>query len=150
VSAEHAATEPLSSAGLAAMRRLELAFAPAIPLAVVRAVTQYETAAVHARDLAAVAATGRMSDLDADSLATAEDLMAAAKETLADADRLAAGYLRNRARHGERDAWLTYGRPLAARLGLTGDAHAQRQQLPAAANAVLAAVDQMNLIEAFR
>jgi hypothetical protein len=51
---------------------------------------------------------------------------------------LASGYLRNRARHGERDAWLTYGRSLADRLGLTGDDWALRQQLPAVARRIVA------------
>jgi len=61
---------------------------------------------------------------------------------------LAAGYLRNHARHGEHDAWLTHGRPLAARLGLDGDAWSQRQQLPSMARTVLAAAGQLHLIEA--
>lgn len=52
------------------------------------AVTEYETAAMHAAQLAAVAESGRMTDLDADSLAAAEDLMAAAQARLADAGRL--------------------------------------------------------------
>lgn len=77
---------PLPSAALAAMRSLELRLT--FPAAVVEAVTRYETAAVHARDLAAVAASGGMSDLDADSLAAAEDLMAGAQAVLADAGRL--------------------------------------------------------------
>ena len=63
--------------GELARRRAELA-----------AVTQYETAAVHVVQLAALAAGGQMSDLDADSLAAAEDLMAAAWATLAKAGRL--------------------------------------------------------------
>jgi hypothetical protein len=55
---------------------------------VVRAVTVYETAATHAADLAAVAASGRMTDLDADSLAVAEDLMAGSRATLTAAGML--------------------------------------------------------------
>jgi hypothetical protein len=75
-------TAPLPPAAVAALARAESR------LPVVRAVTQYETAAVHAVQLAALAASGRMSDLDAESLAVAEDLMAAARKTLADAGRL--------------------------------------------------------------
>jgi hypothetical protein len=52
---------------------------------------------------------------------------------------LAAGYLRNRARHGEYDAWLTHGRLLADRLGLAGDDWARRQELPAEARRIVAA-----------
>ncbi|MFD5491574.1 hypothetical protein ACFWH4_01200 [Streptomyces sp. NPDC127091] len=55
---------------------------------VVRAVAQYETAAAHAAQLAGLAESGRMTDLDADSLAAAEDVMAAARAVLADAGRL--------------------------------------------------------------
>jgi hypothetical protein len=92
-SADHAATEPLSPAAAGAVRRLELALFHSVPVSVVRAVTQYETAATHARELAAAAAAGTLSDLDAsdldaDSLAAAEDLMAAARTTLAAAGRL--------------------------------------------------------------
>ncbi|MFJ6559940.1 hypothetical protein ACIQMV_08665 [Streptomyces sp. NPDC091412] len=83
-----APTAPLPSSSLLAMRRLDLALTLPVSPAVVRAVTEYETAAVHAKDLAAVAESGRMSDLDADSLAAAEDLMAGARETLT-----AAGWL---------------------------------------------------------
>lgn len=43
---------------------------------------------MHARQLAAVAESGGMSDLDADSLAVAEDLMAASRATLAAAGQL--------------------------------------------------------------
>jgi hypothetical protein len=50
--------------------------------AVVRAVTVYETAALHRTYLAAVALSGSLSDLDADSLAVAEELMAGALATL--------------------------------------------------------------------
>jgi hypothetical protein len=56
--------------------------------AVVRAVTVYETAAVHAAYLSNVAWTGTMSGLDADSLAAAEDLMAGSLATLAAAGML--------------------------------------------------------------
>jgi hypothetical protein len=57
---------------------------PAVLLtpAVVRAVTVYETAAVHAAYLGNVALSGRLSDLDAESLAVAEDLMAGSLATL--------------------------------------------------------------------
>lgn len=87
-SADHAATEPLSPAAAGAVRRLELALFHSVPVSVVRAVAQYETAAEHARQLAAAAAAGTLSDLDADSLADAEDLMAAAHAKLAAAGRL--------------------------------------------------------------
>ncbi|WP_265560822.1 hypothetical protein [Streptomyces hygroscopicus] len=79
-------TAPLPPAAVLALRSLELRLS--VPAAVVRAVTEYETAAVHARQLAAVAESGGMSDLDADSLAVAEDLMAASRATLAQAGRL--------------------------------------------------------------
>jgi len=77
-----ALTAPLPPAALAAMAKVEARF----PLA--RAVTQHETAAVHAAQLAALAESGRMTDLDADSLAHAEELMAGAKAILAQAGRL--------------------------------------------------------------
>lgn len=54
----------------------------------VRAVAQYETAAEHRAQLASLAESGRMTDLDADSLAAAEDIMTAARHVLADAGRL--------------------------------------------------------------
>lgn len=54
----------------------------------VQAVTRHETAAVHAAQLAAQAAAGSLTDLDADDLAHAEDLMAAARTVLASAGRL--------------------------------------------------------------
>lgn len=79
-------TAPLPLAAVSAMRRLELRLS--VPAAVVRAVTKYETAAEQARRLAGVAASGRMSDLDADSLAAAEDVMSAARATLAAAGQL--------------------------------------------------------------
>jgi hypothetical protein len=75
-------TAPLPSAAATALAEL----IPHFPL--VQAVAEYETAAVHAAQLAGLAESGRMSDLDADSLATAEDLMAAARATLAAAGRL--------------------------------------------------------------
>lgn len=81
--ADHAGdTAPLPAAALPALARLHAAFP------VVQAVTVYETAAVHAVQLAALAEAGPLSDLDADSLAHAEDLMAGARATLASAGRL--------------------------------------------------------------
>jgi hypothetical protein len=77
-----APTAPLSPAAVEAQARVESHF----PL--IQAVTQYETAAVHVVQLAALAEADKLSDLDADSLAHAEDLMAAARKTLADAGRL--------------------------------------------------------------
>lgn len=77
-----ALTAPLPPAAAAAVSRL------AGQLPVVEAVAVYETAAVHAVQLAALAESGRMSDLDADSLAHAEELMAGARATLAQAGRL--------------------------------------------------------------
>jgi hypothetical protein len=75
-------TDPLSPAAVELLARVESHF----PL--IHAVTVYETAAVYAVQLAALAEAGKLSDLDADSLAHAEDLMAAARQTLADAGRL--------------------------------------------------------------
>jgi hypothetical protein len=72
-------TAPLPLAARAALARLEARLASP---AVVRAVTVYETAATHAADLAAVAVSGRMTDLDADSLAAAEDMMAGSRAAL--------------------------------------------------------------------
>ncbi|MEV7975394.1 hypothetical protein [Streptomyces sp. NPDC086519] len=64
-------TAPLPAAAVELASRIEAHF----PL--IQAVTQYETAAVRAVQLAALAEAGQMlSDLDADSLAHAEDLMA--------------------------------------------------------------------------
>jgi hypothetical protein len=77
---------PLSASARAVLRRLELAMLA--PTEVVTAVTMYEEAAVQAAALAGVAESGCMSDLDADSLAAAEDLMAAARSTLAAAGQL--------------------------------------------------------------
>ncbi|MGR6538872.1 hypothetical protein [Streptomyces rochei] len=77
-----ARTAPLSPAAVEAMAALT----PQFPL--VQAVAEYETAAAHAAQLAGLAESGRMADLDADSLAVAEDVMAAAHATLAAAGRL--------------------------------------------------------------
>ncbi|MFJ9420726.1 hypothetical protein [Streptomyces sp. NPDC101249] len=63
-------TEPLPPAAAAAAAKLTARF-PRLDAA-----ESYESAAVRAVQLAAVAETGHMSDLDADSLAHAEDLMA--------------------------------------------------------------------------
>ncbi|MEZ3180760.1 hypothetical protein KYY02_19330 [Streptomyces pimonensis] len=75
-------TAPLSASAAALLDRLQAEF----PL--VRAVAQYETAAMHAVQLAALAVAGEMTDLDADSLAAAEDVMSAARAVLAEAGRL--------------------------------------------------------------
>jgi hypothetical protein len=78
-----ALTAPLPAAAVALASRMESHF----PL--IEAVTVYETASVRAVQLAALAESGRMlSDLDADSLAHAEDLMAGARAVLAAAGRL--------------------------------------------------------------
>jgi hypothetical protein len=71
-------TAPLPGAALLALARLHAAFP------VVQAVTVYETAAVHAVQLAALAKSGQMSD----SLAHAEELKDGARDTLAAAGRL--------------------------------------------------------------
>jgi hypothetical protein len=89
-------TAPLPPAASAALARVERAlFCPesesvvtVLPPEVVRAVAVFETAAVHAVQLAALAESGDMTDLDADSLAAAEDLMAGARATLAEAGAL--------------------------------------------------------------
>lgn len=110
-------TVPLPADAVKAMVRLETAFAPAVAaqrsvertvaglrngesavingttvtavsLAVAEAVTRYETASVCAVQLAARAESGGLSDLDADSLAHAEDVMAGAKAVLAEAGML--------------------------------------------------------------
>lgn len=78
-------TAPLPPAAAAALARLERS---SIAPAVVRAVTVYEVASVRAMVLAGFAETGFMSDLDADSLAHAEDLMAGSRAILADAGQL--------------------------------------------------------------
>ncbi|WP_406227404.1 hypothetical protein [Streptomyces anthocyanicus] len=75
-------TAPLSSESAAALARA----LPHFPL--VQAVAEYETAAVHAAQLAGLAESGRMTDLDARSLADAEDVMAAARTVLKNAGRL--------------------------------------------------------------
>ncbi len=82
VSVDREGTAPLPAAASSALARLHSAFP------VVQAVTVYETAAVHAVQLAARAESGLMSDLDADDLAHAEELMAGAAATLASAGRL--------------------------------------------------------------
>ncbi|MFE7906464.1 hypothetical protein [Streptomyces albogriseolus] len=82
-SADHAGDiAPLPTAALSALARFHSAFP------VVQAVTVYETAAVHAVQLAALAEADKLDDLDADSLAHAEELMAGAAATLASAGRL--------------------------------------------------------------
>ncbi|MGA5372311.1 hypothetical protein ACPCSD_14685 [Streptomyces griseoincarnatus] len=82
-SADHTGdTAPLPAAALPALARLHAAFP------VVHAVTVYETAAEHAAQLASRAESGLMSDLDADDLAHAEELMAGAAATLHAAGRL--------------------------------------------------------------
>jgi predicted HAD superfamily phosphohydrolase len=82
---DHAVAAPTAPLPPAAVEALA-ALIPRFPL--VQAVTEYETAAVHAAQLAGLAESGRMTDLDADSLAVAEDLMAAAKAKLDAAGRL--------------------------------------------------------------
>lgn len=108
---------PLSPAAVAALHRLEQAFptavaelhriesvvaglrdgesttingsqVTAVSLAVAEALTRYETASVRAVQLAALAEADKLSDLDADSLAHAEELMAGARAVLAAAGRL--------------------------------------------------------------
>lgn len=78
-------TAPLGPVATRLLARLEHAFPH---LAIVQAVTLHETAAVHAAQLAAEAAAGTLSDLDADDLAHAEDMMSGARATLAAAGRL--------------------------------------------------------------
>jgi hypothetical protein len=75
-------TAPLPPAAVKALARLEA------KLRIIRAVTEYETAAVHAAQLGDLAEYGRMTDLDADSLDLARDLMADAHATLAEAGML--------------------------------------------------------------
>jgi len=82
---------PLPSAAREALARLESAFAgqSRVTPAVARAVTQYETAAMHARELAAKAATADgLPAIDVRSWEFAEELMAGAKAILAQAGRL--------------------------------------------------------------
>lgn len=110
-------TAPLPQPAVAALSRLSVAFAPvmaehhrieraatrlrngetavingtpvtAVSLPVAEALTVFETASLHAVQLAARAESGTLSDLDADSLAHAEDLMAGARATLAAAGML--------------------------------------------------------------
>jgi hypothetical protein len=75
-------TAPLPPAAVEAVSRIEANF----PL--IRAATQYQTAAVHAVQLAALAEADELSDLDAKSLALSQDLMADAYARLAEAGRL--------------------------------------------------------------
>lgn len=75
-------TAPLPPAAAELASRIEAQF----PL--IQAATVYETAAVHVVQLAALAEARGLSDLDADSLAHAEDLMAGARAVLAKAGRL--------------------------------------------------------------
>jgi hypothetical protein len=82
---------PLPQPAREALSRLEAAFASQsrVTPAVARAVTQYETAAMHARELAAKAATADgLAAIDVRSWEFAEELMAGAKAILAQAGRL--------------------------------------------------------------
>jgi hypothetical protein len=80
-------TAPLPQGVVDAMRSLELRLS--FPTAIVAAVTTYETAALHAAELAAKAVTGQgLPALDVRSWEFAEDLMAGARATLAAAGRL--------------------------------------------------------------
>lgn len=79
--ASHVRSTPLPPAARLALRMLGLRLT--LPVEVVEAVVSYEVAAVHAADLGALALSGRMSDLDADSLDAAEALMAGALTVLA-------------------------------------------------------------------
>lgn len=83
--ADHAVATPTATLPPEAAEALAKAL-PHFPI--VQAVAEYETAAEHAAQLASVAESGRMTDLQADSLAAAEDVMAAAHATLAAAGRL--------------------------------------------------------------
>jgi hypothetical protein len=60
----------------------------AVSLEVAEALTRYEIATVHVVQLAALAESGSLSDLQADDLAHAEDLRAGALATLAEAGAL--------------------------------------------------------------
>ena len=60
----------------------------AVSLEVAEALTRYRAESVHVVQLAALAESGRLSDLDADSLVHAEDLRAGALATLAKAGAL--------------------------------------------------------------
>jgi len=75
-------TAPLPLAAVKALASLGARFP------IIRAVTQYQTAAVHAAQLADLAESGRMTNLDADSLDLAQHLMADAHATLAEAGML--------------------------------------------------------------
>jgi hypothetical protein len=63
---------------------------PAVLLApaIVRAVTVYETAALHRSNLAELAEAGQLSDLDAEGFVVAEELIAGSRATLAAAGLL--------------------------------------------------------------
>lgn len=78
-------TAPLSPNAITAMRRLELHF---VATRVADAVRQYESAAQYAVRLGDKAATGTMTDLEADSLVQVWDLMVEAYTVLSDADQL--------------------------------------------------------------
>lgn len=80
--ADTAGTAPLPPKAAAALAHA----LPHFPL--VQAVAEYETAAVHAAQLAGLAESGRMTDLDARSLAEAEADMAAARTVLKNAGQL--------------------------------------------------------------
>ncbi|MER6534337.1 hypothetical protein ABT215_11100 [Streptomyces sp900105755] len=67
---DNAADEPLPAYLSAAADKLAARFPH------LQAASRFQTAATHAVQLAALAETGAMSDLDADDLAHAEDLMA--------------------------------------------------------------------------
>lgn len=80
-------TAPLPQLAAEAVVRLELRLS--FPAAIVSAVTTYETAAVHAAELAAMAETGKdLPAVDIRSWEFAEDLMSGARATLAAAGRL--------------------------------------------------------------
>lgn len=83
--ATNAPTAPLPASAAMVLAKLERS---SIAPAVVEAVTRYEAAALHVIELSDLAAIGDLSDLDADSLAHAEDLMAGARAVLAKAGRL--------------------------------------------------------------
>lgn len=80
-------TAPLPPAAAHAMRSLDLRLQ--VPGPVADAVLSYRTAAVRAALLADLADAGfKLSDLESDDLAHAEDLMAGAKAILAAAGQL--------------------------------------------------------------
>jgi hypothetical protein len=78
-------TAPLPLAARDAMRRLELAL---LPLDVVRAVTRYENASARTAELSAAMDVRHLSGAEFDSLALAQDVMAASLATLTAAGRL--------------------------------------------------------------